>query len=248
MTLPRRARAGLVVLALAAGACAPPPPGGELGPTSRAYRVARDHREALVRAFTAELVLRISGRATGRLPALTSNVSLAAPDRFRMRVSGLLGVALDVLVRRDSVWAWLPSRRTMFVAPSDSLGVRDPAALAGLVLGATWNPPESAWSAATSDSDGWSLAWREGDDSLALVVDAKALPRRAWIGRTGHGVSVRYEAWGRVSGEPFPARVSLEDDTGWARVRLECDDGQSRAEAPEKWFAPRRGAAERTLG
>ncbi len=247
-----RRRALVVAAALAAltlAACTPPPrPGGALDGLRGRYAAARDRREALLHALTADLVVRVDGRATGRLPALPTTLALAAPGRVRLQASGLIGVALDLLVRRDSLWAWVPSERVAFRAASESLGVGDPAALAGRVLGATWDPPAAAWRAAASDSAGWRLAWREGADSLALVVDADARPREAWLGREGRGVRARYEDWSRVRGEAFPARCELADDTGWARVRVRIDEVTAAEQPDSAWFTPRRRGDVRWLG
>jgi hypothetical protein len=235
-------------LALAVASCAPPPrPGSSVARVAAQWDAARERREALVGALQADVVLRVDGRATGRLPALTATLALAAPDRVRLRASVLLGVALDLLVTGDSVYAWVPSERVAFRAPSDSLRLGRPAELAARVLGATWAPPAAAWRVASADSAGWRVAWREGADSLALDVDGDAKPLEAWVGREGRGVRVRYSEWTRVRGEPFPARWELTDDTGWARLRLDLDDARASAQPDSDWFTPRHGAA-RMLG
>lgn len=237
-----------VLLALALVSCAPPPrPGTAVGEVEARWETARGRREALVGALQADVVARVDGRATGKLPALTATLALAAPDRVRFRVSALLGVALDLLVRGDSLYAWVPSERVEFRAAGDSLGLGSPAAFAARIVGATWAPPAQAWRVASADSAGWRVAWREGADSLVLHVNGEAQPLEAWIGRGGRGVRVRYTDWTRVGGEPFPARWELADDTGWARVRLDLDEAFTSARADSGWFALRHGAA-RLLG
>ena len=242
------ARLAPVFLALALASCAPPPrPGSAVAEVAARWDAARERRETLVGALQADVVVRVDGRATGKLPALSATLSLGAPGRVRLRVSALIGVALDLLVREDSLYAWVPSERLAFRAAVDSLGSGAPAALAGRVLGATWAPPAAAWRMASSDSVGWRVAWREGADSLVLHVNGEARALEAWIGREGRGVSVRYTDWTRVSGEVFPARWELADDTGWARVRLDLDEARAWPQPDSNWFAPRRGVA-RVLG
>jgi hypothetical protein len=182
------------------------------------------------------------------LPGLSATLALAAPDRMRVRASALLGITVDLLVARDSVWAWVPSERLAFAAPSESLGVADPAALAARVVGATWNPPPEAWRAAVADSAGWSLGWREDADTLAMDVDRDGRPVQVWMGREGRGLRVRYDEWMSVRGERFPARCQLADDSGWARVRLRFEAARAASHPDDAWFAPRRMAATRTLG
>ena len=242
------ARLAPVFLALALASCAPPPrPGSAVAEVAARWDAARERRATLVGALQADVIARVDGRATGKLPALTATLALAAPDRVRFRVSALIGVALDLLVRGDSLYAWVPSERVVFRAAGDSLGLGAPAALAARVQGATWAPPAEAWRVASTDSAGWRVGWREGADSLVLHVNGEALPLEAWIGRDGRGVRVRYTDWTRVSGEAFPARWELTDDTGWARVRLDLDEARASAQPDSDWFALRRGTV-RMLG
>ncbi len=250
MNGPRSAALATLLLALALlASCAPPPrPGGTLDTLAERYAVRRDHRAALLRAFTADLVVRVDGRATGRLPALTATLALGAPDRMRLRVAAMLGITFDVLCGRDSLFAWVPSEKLAFAVPVESLGVGAPAAFAARALGATWAPPAQAWASAVADSTLLRLGWREGGDSLALVVGPDALPREAWIGRAGSGVRVRYEAWSPLRGEALPSRWRLADDSGWARVRVESANAQAVAQAHAEWFAPRRGFPAGALG
>lgn len=243
----RRAALAAACLAVAAASCAPPPHPGARDLAVR-YAVARDRREALLRAFGAEAIVRIDGRATGRLPALPATLDLASPDRARLRVSGIVGVLLDVLVARDSVWAWVPSQHLAFAAAGDSLGLVTPALLAGRALGAAWAPPASAWRDAAPDSAATRLAWREGSDSLVLVVDAGARPVRGWIGRGRTGIAVRWSQWSSVGGEAFPMRAEVADDSGWVRVRLDCDEAHVAPRADDGIFAVRRGGNWRTVG
>jgi hypothetical protein len=234
-------------LFLLAGCARAPRPGEPLERLQQRYQVARDHREAMLGALTGEWLVRAEGRGTGRLPALPAVLQLAAPERARLRVSALVGVALDVLVAHDSLFAWLPAKRTAFAASGDSLGLGAPAAFAGRVLAATWLPPRAAWGTAVADSGHVRLAWREQADSLELVLDGGGTPLEAWMGREGRGVRVRYTDWTNLRGETFPRRLELADDTGYVRVRLEADDVEAPAHADESWFTPRRSQGWRTM-
>ncbi len=244
----RRAWLAPVLLAVALASCAPPPrPGTGIEEVAARWNAARPRRERLLGALQADVVLRVDGRATGRLPALSASLALASPDRVRLRVSAFVGVALDLLVRADSVYAWVPSERLAFRSAADSLGLGRPAEFAGRILGATWAPPADSWRLASADSAGWRIAWREGADSLELHVNGEAQPLDAWIGREGRGLRVRYTDWSRVDGEAFPARWEIADDTGWARIRLDLDEARAGARADSSWFEPRRADA-RVLG
>jgi hypothetical protein len=233
----------LLALVLAAS-CAPPPrPVTDRDAFATRYAAACSRREALMRAFTSDVVVRLDGRATGRLPALSATIALASPDRARVRAAALVGVAFDLLVTRDSIRAWVPSQRLALAAPVESLGLAEPAALAARVLGATWAPPAEAWRAAVADSTSWRVGWREGQDSLALDVDADALPREARLVREHRVIRVRYSSWTRLRGEPFPDRCELADDAGWARVRIDGDELHAEPRPDEGWFEPRRSPA-----
>lgn len=244
----RRTGACLAVLALLAGSCARPPrPGGALESTAERYAVARDHREALLAALSGEWTVRADGRGTGRLPTLPALIDLAAPDRARLRVSALVGTALDVLVTRDSLYAWIPSQKLAFAAAGEELGVGAPAAFAGRVLAATWSPPHEAWRAATAESASWRLRWREGGDTLSLRVGADGRPAEAWLGHGAIGVRVRYTQWMSLKGESFPQRCELADDSSWVRVRLDALDVKAPDHADDGWFTPRHASGWRTM-
>jgi len=240
--LPARGRALAASALLVLAGCAPVrPPAPAVDDLAARYRAARDHREGFVRALTADLVVRVDGRSTGRLPGVSASLALAAPDRARVRANGLLGMALDVCARDDSVFAWVPSERVALAlgGASESLSVGSPVALLGRALGATWDPPRAAWRGAVADSAGWTLAWREGADSLVMLVDRNAQPVRLHLARADAGVTVRYTMWDRVNGEAWPSRVELADDSGWARVRLGMENTRVSARASDDWFALR---------
>ena len=242
------ALAGIVLLAALAASCGRPPrPGRLLDGAEVRYAEAREHREALLAALTGEWTVRAEGRGIGHLPTLPVAIDLAAPDRARMRVSAIVGVALDVLVTRDSLMAWVPSQRLAFAAPGESLGFLSPAEWAGRVLGATWAPPPEAWRAASADSDGWSIAWREGPDTLVLRVDRDGRPSEQRVARAGRGLTVRWSRWAPVRGEPFPERVEVADDSATVRVRMDALDVHAENRASDGWFTPRRATGWRTM-
>lgn len=245
------ARAALAAaLALAFAGCAPPPrPAPSVDDVAARYRAGRDRRDGALHALTAELVLRVDGRATGRLPGLPATLALAAPGRARLRVGSLFGTALDVVARGDSVIAWVPSERTVLAlaGAAETLGVAPPVTLLARALGATWDPPREAWAAATADTLGLRLAWLEQGDTLALRVDADARPAEVRLAGAAGSVTVRYAAWSREGGTDWPGSVELADGTGWVRARIGISQVRAAATADEAWFAQRLPAGAKRL-
>lgn len=229
----------LLCLLVFAG-CAPGPrPGGVLEDDAARWSAARARREACLDALTADLVLRLDGRATGRIPALSASLALASPDRARIRARAILGLALDACARGDSLVVWVPSERVALTlgGANDSLSIGPPVALFARALGATWDPPRAAWRDAVRDSDGTALSWLEGRDSLALSLDRDGRARSARLARAGTAVRVRYTGWGVLRGEAFPSRLELLDETGWARLRVEVEQPHVQARPSASWFA-----------
>ncbi|MBI5169508.1 MAG: hypothetical protein HZA61_08475 [Candidatus Eisenbacteria bacterium] len=209
----------------------------------------RARREAVLGAMRADVVLRLDGRATGRLPAFAASVAIAAPDRVRLQAHALLGVVLDAAVREDSVLVRLPGERAAFLlgGAGESLGVTRPAAFVARVLAATWRPPAGAWGAARADSAGCTVAWRDGADSLELSVDASGRPHTLRFERGVHVVHVHYEEWQSVRGREFPTALSVRDDEGWVRARVRVEDLRFSARADEDWFEWRIPSTTRVL-
>ena len=247
-------RAGVALfagLALLLASCAP-----RLGvaPTVDAlasrYRAARSARAAALHAFTAELVVRADGRMVGRMPALAASLAVAAPDRVKVRASWLLGTAFEVVGLDDSLFAWVPSQRAGVAlgGAGGAMGVQAPLALACRALGATWEPPADAWHHARAESTGFALAWREGGDSLQLHLDHDGLPLRVRLARQGGEVTVRYTAWERWRGAPWPERFEIADGSGWARLRIQMEQPHTSAIADPHWFALRVPGDARILG
>ncbi|MCC6347975.1 MAG: hypothetical protein IT347_00060 [Candidatus Eisenbacteria bacterium] len=243
----RRAFAALALAAAAPlagllGSCAPPVrPVPAVDDMAARYDESRVRREQALQALTADLLVRVDGRATGRLPGLPATLALAAPDRARLRVGALFGTAVDVCAQGDSVIAWLPSERTALALAGarESLGIAPPVGLLARSFGATWNPPREAWREASPESAGLRLKWREGSDSLELLIDRDSRPARVRLAGESGSVSVRYSGWERVAGTEWPGQLEIGDGTGWARVRLGVDAVHVAERADDGWFALR---------
>lgn len=238
----RRAAAAALLAAGLLASCAPPPRPLPLADDLAArYGAERARREAALGALTAELVLRVDGRATGRLPGLPATLALAAPSRARLRVSALFGTALDVCAQGDSVIAWVPSERTALALAGarETLGIAPPVELLARALGATWKPPGAAWRAASADSAGLRVRWEEGADSLEMRLDADGRPAAVRLAGRDGSVTVRYGAWARAGGTEWPAALEVGDGTGWARVRIGVDQVRAAERPDDGWFALR---------
>lgn len=238
----RRVLAALAGAAALLASCAPPPrPVPLVDELSARYSAERTRREAGLQALTADLVVRVDGRATGRLPGLPATLALAAPGRARLRVSALFGTALDVCAQGDSVVAWVPSERTALAlaGAAETLGIAPPVDLLARSLGATWNPPREAWRTASADSHGLRLRWTEGGDSLELRLDADARPAEVRLAGEAGSVGVRYAAWTRAGGTEWPGALEIGDGTGWARVRVGVENVRVAEHADDGWFALR---------
>jgi hypothetical protein len=138
---------------------------------------------------------------------------LEAPESFRIRAEGLVGTALDAAARGDSLVVQIPALDVRAIT-------HDAAAAGGLgtagsivwnVLAAGFEPPDSAWLAATRRDSVAVVAWREGRDSLSLAIGASGLPSEARL-RTHSGTEVvtRYERWQAFDRIPWPARLVIE--------------------------------------
>lgn len=258
MTQPGRARtsarlravlACALALAFASGCAHAPRAVPSFDALSVKHAEGRARREAVLHALRADVVLRLDGRATGRLPAFAASVAIATPDRARVEAHALLGVVLDASLRGDSVLVRLPGERSSYLVggAGESLGVARPVAFVAQVFAATWRPPAAAWPRASVDSAGCTLAWREGADSLEMSVDRVGLPRLVRLERAGHVVRVRYERWEEVRGRQFPTALSVRDDEGWVAARVTVEDLRFSARAEEDWFDWRMPSTTRVL-
>lgn len=136
------------------------------------HAAERVKREQALSALRADVVLRLDGRATGRLPAFSASVAIAAPSRVRVQARALLGVALDLGVRGDSLFVRIPSERAAFVLDraAESLGIGPP-------------PPFSAapWAPRGSRPP------RRGGPPLRIPPLARGLARRGGLARDHRG-------------------------------------------------------------
>jgi hypothetical protein len=232
---------GSLVLATLAGllaSCAPPPPAG-LESLEQAARRGAEHRERRLAAFELKGILRVDGRATGRLPAVSLHARLATPDRLRLQCHWLLGLLADVSVRGDTLTAWMPGRRVGVRVPalSDTLGLTDPALFLGRALLAAWQAPHEAWQRAVTDSAGVALEWPEGSDAWTLRLDREGRPREVRVAREARSVTVRYGAWRGGGAGAWPSRVEFSDGAGWVQVRVELEDLRTTKHPKPAWYA-----------
>lgn len=232
-------RLGLVLLGLAVFAgCAPPVPQG-IESLEAATRTQAERREARLRICELSAVLRVDGRATGRLPAVSVTARLAEPGRVRLQARWLLGVLLDASLTGDTLVAWMPSERLGLRLPGlgDTLGVTEPARFLRRALAAGWQPPREAWRAATADSAGASLAWQEAGHDWSMRVDRAGRPRDVEVSDGARRMSVRYPEWKGAGGDALPSRLELADGDGAVRVRIEIEDLRPLKRAKSSWFA-----------
>ena len=224
------------VAALATGCAAPRP--GSLESLESAARTGAHRRERRLAALETRAVLRVDGRATGRLPAVSVTTRLASPDHVRLQARWVLGTLLDAVVHKDTLVAWVPSERLGVRLPglSDSLGIRDPARFVGRALVAGWQPPDEAWRRARADSLGAELDWREGRESWRLRVDAAGRPSDLTVTRDTHSVRVRYSGWHGAGAAALPARVDVEDGAGWLKLRMDVEESHAFKRPRPTWF------------
>jgi len=196
-------------------------------------------REKALDALEVRMILHLSGRATGKLPAVDVQARLATPDRARLQAKWLLGLLLDAAVRGDTLVAWLPSERMGLTLPDleDSLGVREPARFLGRALAASWQAPSAAWREASADSAGVRLAWTEGDESWQLKLDRAGRPRVLTLEREQRSIQVSYPQWRGAGSGAWPQRIEVSDGAGWVHARLDVEDTHKARRAKSSWFA-----------
>lgn len=241
MTVRTRRTLRLVLfLALALGACAPPPP-GSLEALEVIARRGAERREQRYAVCDARGILRIDGSATGKLPGVTLRVRVASPDRARLQVSWLLGTLADVAVRSDSLIAWVPADRLglAFGGLADTLGVREPARFLAQALSASWVAPRAAWRAATLDStQGVSLTWSgAAGEAWTMRVDHDGRPAEVTVARESRSVSAKVSGWQGRGIDAWPSRLELSEGAGRLRARLELTDLHAAKRARASWFA-----------
>jgi hypothetical protein len=232
----------LATSALLAGSllasCTKLPPPGDLEALQTTAQRGADHRERSLAALESRMVVRLSGRATGRLPAVSVQTKLASPDRARLQARSILGVLLDAAVRGDTLVAWMPSQRLGVRIPdlADSLGVREPALFLGRALAASWQAPAEAWRAATPDSAGVKLAWQDGDEAWTLWLDRMGRPRQLEVDHEAHVLTVGYPQWRGAGLGAWPQRIELADGEGWVHARVDMESSYHAKKARPAWF------------
>ena len=239
---PLLASAVALGIAFLLGSCVPAPRGGpgplDLRDLATRYRAQRDAREERLVATRLEATTWIDAATIGRLPAVQLEVALVRPDQVRARVASLFGTALDLLVRGDSLTAYVPPRRMGMELGSleDSLGIRRPGEWACRALAATWDPHGARWLADGADSVRH-VSWAEAGDSLRLEVDAKALPL-AIVLRSAEGrvLTIRYPAWQWIETTAWPSRIEIEDAAAGVQVALRVDRVRFEHEADPRWM------------
>ena len=179
------------------------------------YRSALSEREARGVAVAAEIVLWTELSGDRRLPGVQAELYLAAPDGMRLRVESLLGTALLLGARGDSVMAYVPARRMglRVDAAHDSIGVRDPGSLAYRVLSATWRPPDRAWEESAWRDSLLEVSWVEAGDTLVMAVGGTGLP--VWVAmkrRDGPPVRAAYRGWDRTMGTAWPSHLEIDQE------------------------------------
>ncbi|MCE9627435.1 MAG: hypothetical protein K8R56_05925 [Candidatus Eisenbacteria bacterium] len=236
----RRTLRVALLLTLALGACAPPPP-GSLEALEVTARRGAERREQRYAVCDARGILRIDGRSTGKLPGVTLRVRVASPDRARLQASWLLGTLADVAVRSDSLIAWVPAERLglAFGGLADTLGVREPARFLAQAMSASWVAPRDAWRSASLDSTGGvTLAWRgSADEQWTLRVDHDGRPLEVSVARDGRSVGAKVSGWQGRGDDAWPARLELADGGGQLRARLEFTELRAAKRARASWFA-----------
>jgi len=230
---------GMALLAGALASCTPMPPPGDLEALETAARRGAEKRERSLEALESRMVVRLSGRATGRLPAVNVQTRVASPDRARLQARSILGLLLDAAVRGDTLVAWLPSERLGVRVPdlSDSLGVREPTRFLGRALAASWQAPHEAWRAATPDSDGVRLEWREADEAWTLWLDRVGRPRQLAVVRDERSLMVGYPQWRGAGLGAWPQRIEFADGDGWVRARVDMESTYRAKHSRDSWFA-----------
>ncbi len=230
----------LLALSCVLGACAPPPP-GSLESLEQAARRGAERREKRYAACDARGILRIDGRATGKLPGVSLRVRVASPDRVRLQASWLLGTLADVAVRRDSLVAWVPAERMglVFGGLADTLGVREPARFLAQALAASWGAPHAAWRDAALDSSGGvTLSWTgEAGERWTMRVDHDAHPAEVRVERDGRSLTAKVSQWRGRALDAWPGKLELSDGEGRVRARLELEELRSVKRARDSWFA-----------
>lgn len=238
------ARLGFAALVTIVAGCAPHVVRvSELAPAVREARyrdqlAARESRAAA----EAQVTLWARGSDRARLASADGRLLLVSPDAIRLRLGSVIGTALDLGARGDSITAYVPSRRQALRldARRDTLGLLRPGGFAYRILSGTWRPPDAAWGGAVWNDTLLTVRWLEDEDSLAVGVGSDGLPAWAALARPdGGGVRVDYRGWDRSAGTAWPSVVAIADVKGpltltvrVAQVRFTGSPDPSRLAVP----------------
>jgi hypothetical protein len=217
------ALASLATLPIACAPHAVSPPAIDTATIQSRCLSAMTQRERRARAANLLAGLWLRTQDDQALPAVSARVVLQGPDAFRLRIESVIGTALDLSARGDTLAAFVPSGRVGIETPTagDSLGVRDPGSLGARLWSATWRPPAEAWGAMRMEGENPVVRWREADDSLSMALDAQGRPTRVTLARGRRApVRVEYVRWQSWEGTGWPAHFECRDDRG--KFRLTC--------------------------
>lgn len=221
---PRAAAAAVLALLAALGSCAPPPPAAPLdsGVLRARYFDQLVARERLAGSLAAEIALHpvLAGR---HLPGVLATLSLAAPDRSRLRVFSPGGTLADAVGRAGVVRVWLPSsrQRADVTECADSVGLGDLPELVVRSFAALWRPADGeSLSAAGAGSDR-SFGWTERGRAIRVAVANSGLPDTVTLAVPNGRVSIVYADWMEVEGAQLARQIRVSHDS--AEVHLRCD-------------------------
>jgi hypothetical protein len=236
--------AGLLLAALAGCAHRPPVPATlDLRSLETRHAALLEARRARLVGTIAELSLWLE-TAAGRYPGAHATYALGGPDTVRMRVASAFGTAVDAAGIGDSLFLWVPARRTLvrMAAGAPPLELPEAAAFGVRAAAASWPVPAGAWRTARAADTLTLVRWLEAADTMEVAVGASGLPRFARLARPGmKDMRVTYLAYGSFEGTPWPTRFDVEDSGESLRLSVRvrrfaragaADRGRWRPEAP----------------
>lgn len=189
------------------------PPELTSGTRIERYRALLAQREARSAAVSASLTL-WAEHGSDRLPGAQGDLLVAGPDRMRLRIASMFGIALDLGLSGDSLRAYIPAwkRGLRLDSAAESLGFEAPGDRLVSALCATWRPPDEAWKSAAWRDTLLRIAWVQSGDSVAMTIGASGLPAQVDLFQPqGFSVRALYRGWDRASGTPWPAHIELVD-------------------------------------
>ena len=185
------------------------------------------------------------------MPGALAELTLAAPDRCRLRVSSPGGTLLDAVGSGQVLRAWLPSDKTLadLTACADSAGVRDLPELAVRTAAALWRPAD--WNAVrrvpASGASSW-LEWADAERTIRLRVTSEGLPDTVVVrGADGAAVTITYLEWMRAGSAQLPRELRVTSADARSELRCRVSRMRIRAVADSSLFAgpgPRDAAPE----